>query len=82
MYETIFRVSKRNQKELLGICEGFSSVDDTFTFEVRGRGRPKVVIVSDDEKQAFRRGMAIKRRLIKHGKSPNSFKLEEVLEET
>jgi len=75
---TMFRVSKKNEKELLGICEGFASVDDTFTYEARGHERPFVVIYSGDEKQAFRRGMSIKRKLVIHGKTPNFFKLKEV----
>lgn len=75
IWETRFRVSLDNQDELLGICEGYSEVDETFTFEVRGMRPSFVVIFSNDMKQAFRRGMSIKRKLVGHGLEPRSFKL-------
>lgn len=76
-YETRFRLSMSNSEELMGICEGFAEVDESFTFEVRGASPSFVVILSSDEKQAFRRGMSIKRKLIKHGVTPVWFKLRE-----
>ena len=76
-WETRFRLSMSNNEELMGICEGFAEVDETFIFEVRGASPSIVVILSDDEKQAFRRGMSIKRKLIGHGVKPSWFKLRE-----
>ena len=77
IWETKFRLSMSNNEELMGICEGYSEVDDTFTFEVRGKSPSLVVISSSDEKQAFRRGMSIKRKLITHEVTPTWFKLKE-----